>query len=333
MINSQFYFMIDTFNKINQEIIAAGKVLIITHQGPDGDALGSALSLLMYLKALNKQAMILATGELAEYYLFLPHSGEVVSDPKIIKDNWDLIIFVDACNISYTGVEDKYLIGKRVVNIDHHQTNNYYGDIQAINSLASSTCEIVYQFFIANNILIDRRIATCLLTGILTDTGGFTNSATTLASMTIASELIKKGAKIHQTFNYIVKNKSINGLKLWGVVLSRLKVNEKYNLAYTYIKEDDYRQFNVSEEETDGLINFLNATAGVLAVMLVKINSTGTRISMRTTRNDVDVSHLASLFGGGGHKKAAGFTIPWVVQEQGGELFVLDEKIGYDNIR
>lgn len=316
--------MKEIFKAIDQEIKAAEKILIITHQDPDGDALGSALSLLIYLKGLNKPANIFATGRVSDYYRFLPYSDEISSDPQIITANWDLLIFVDVAAISYAQVETKYLSGKKIINLDHHFSNNHYGDIQAIDSRVSSTCELLYRFFSGCDIAINRLMAVCLLTGILTDTGGFTNSATTTASMNIASALIKRGAKIHQTMSYLVKNKSLNGLRLWGLVLSRLKINERYNLAYTYIKEEDYQKYQISEAETDGLINFLNVMAGVAAVLLIRLNNDGVKISLRTTQNNIDVSKIAALFDGGGHQKAAGFSVPWRLIEINGYLELLD---------
>ena len=193
--------------------------------------------------------------------------------------------------------------------MDHHFSNHRFGNINCVDDLASSTCEIVYKFLKSINFNIDKNTATCLLCGILNDTSVFSNGATTIDSMNISSHLVSKGARIHKINDKVVKNKSINGLRLWGEVLSRLKNDDEFKIAHTYIKEEEYQKYQINEEELDGLIDFLNIICDANIYALFRINENHTTVSMRTTRDDIDVSRIAQINGGGGHKKAAGFTI------------------------
>jgi len=109
---------------------------------------------------------------------------------------------------------------------------------------------------------------------------------------------------------------------LWGLVMSRLKFNQRYNLVYTYVKDQDFRDYNISEEEADGLTDFFNVIDGVDLVVFLRLRQGETKVSLRTTKNNIDVSRLAQLFGGGGHKKASGFTVPWQITEKDGKLVI-----------
>ena len=199
-----------------------------------------------------------------------------------------------------------------IVNIDHHATNNNYGDINIVIPKASSTSEIVYLIFKTLKYKINPNIATCLLTGILTDTNNFTNGGTTQQSIESASELLKIGANINQILNANVFNKTIDILKLWGEVLKRIAYNKELNMVITAVFAEDIKKFNLENEEaTEGISNYLNNLSKEIKCSLVlKDNGLGkVRGSLRTTREDVDVSKIALLLGGGGHKKAAGFEV------------------------
>ncbi|MFA5048079.1 MAG: DHH family phosphoesterase [Patescibacteria group bacterium] len=314
--------MNNTFDEINGLFLRSQSFLLIAHQNPDGDACGSILGLLFYLKSLGKKVSVFVADKPPAYFSFLPGFEEVNSEPQVFYETWDVVVFLDSADISNTRVDMSFIRTQALVNIDHHFTNPSYGQLNFVDVRASSTCEIIYKFLKHVGFALDRRIATCLLAGIFNDTGGFSNAATNIDSIVIASDLIKHGVKIHQLFNYIANNKSIDGLRLWGVVLSRLKINKEFNIAYTYIKDEDFKLYRVSEAEFDGLANFLNVIAQVNFSMVVKIKADGTKVSLRTTRDDVDVSQIAGLFGGGGHKKAAGFSLAYKVEERDGQLVI-----------
>jgi len=314
--------MKDIFLKINEAILGANDILIATHEKPDGDACGSALALALYLQSLGKNFQIYANDKAPDFLFFLPLIDQMTASTGVFNKKWDLVICVDVAATGHAHLPDDFVAGSTIINLDHHATNNNYGHLAVVDAGASSTAEIVFDFFKAINHPIDRKSSSCLLTGILTDTGGFSHPNTTIRTMAIASELMKKGTKIHQIFNHVVHNKSLGGLRLWGMVLSRIQTNQKLDLAYTYVTADDLINYQVPEEETDGLVNFLNVISDYSVVILFKVDRGFTKASIRTKRDDIDVSRLAMAFGGGGHQKAAGFSLPWRLEEVNGKLVV-----------
>lgn len=303
-------------NEIELKIKNSHNILIISHRRPDSDAIGSSLAIFFYLKSIGKNPTFFNVGPIPSYLDFLPDIESVCCDEKILDHKFDLVITLDLASLDHSNINDKLFKNNYVINIDHHISNNLFGDINLIDSQASSTCEIVYKFLIEVKSEITRNIATCLLCGILGDTGSFSNSATNANSIIIASQLIGKGAKIHKIDDQFNKNKSINGLRLWGKVLSRIRSNDNGEIAYTYIKEEEYKEYQIEEEELDGLTNFLNVIYDTKFVALFRISPNFTRVGLRTIRNDIDLSAIAKINGGGGHKKAAGFTLPHTLDEK-----------------
>ncbi|MBI5766078.1 DHH family phosphoesterase [Candidatus Falkowbacteria bacterium] len=311
------------FEEARQKILAVNNILLITHKKPDGDACGSMLALLTYLRGQGKDVSAFIADPPPSYFSFLPDYEEIKNDTALLDKKWDTIVFVDTADFKIAGVAEELLRRCPVINIDHHQTNTKYGHINIIDETVSSTCELIYRFFKYINFEIDRNIATCLLSGLLTDTGGLVNAATSFKAMAISSDLLMKGAKINKIAENIFKNKSLDGLKMWCLELSRLKFNKRFNLAYTYIKESDLMEYNIKAEEIDGLANFLNVLSNVSAVLVLKISNHEIEGSLRTTKDNINVSRLANIFGGGGHKKAAGFTISGTIKEVNGKLLAI----------
>ncbi len=309
--------MIGTAKQINYEIAQAKKILLIPHKNPDGDTLGAISALVEYLTSRGLEPEIFCDTEIQSKYYFLPHLPLIKNDPLIFTDKEiDLIIVVDTGDLSHAGV-DQYLKDHpaKIINIDHHHTNPHYGHLNLVDSRASSTTEIIYNFFRYNNIPITHLIATSLLTGLISDTENFTNGATTPNAMSVASELVRYGANYKMINNWLLKNKSLNILRLWGVALSRLKKHEEMDLVYTYLLQEDFQKHEVEETESDGIANFLNKLDGAKISLIMK-ETADKKIkgSFRTTFNDMDVSALAKTLGGGGHKKASGFTYDGNVQ-------------------
>lgn len=302
--------MIGTAKQINYEIAQAKKILIIPHRNPDGDALGTVSALSEYLISRDIEPEIFCATEIQNKYFFLPHLHLIKSDPLIFTDKEvDLIIVVDTGDLTHAGV-DVYLKNHpaKIINIDHHHTNQKYGYLNMVIPTASSATQVVYDLFRYNNIPINHKIATCLLTGLISDTENFTNGATTSLAMSVASELVRYGANYKLINNWLLKNKTLNILKLWGVALSRLEKHLELDLVYTYILQEDFKKYDVEESETDGIANFLNKLDGAKISLIMKETvDNKTKGSFRTTFNDTDVSALAKQLGGGGHKKASGF--------------------------
>lgn len=309
------------FEIILKKLKLAERILIISHQKPDGDACGASLALFHFLKDLGKTATVFMADQPPAYFDFLPQIDNITSQREILKEKWDLAVVLDSGDWTHTKVDPIELNGSLIINIDHHFSNHNFGDINCVDSLASSTCEIIYKFLIVVQAEISKNIATCLLCGILNDTGVFSNAATTVDSMKIASNLLSQSLKIHQINDQVIKNKTLNGLRLWGDVLSRLQIDDNSKIALTYVKETEYDQYQIKEAELDGLINFLNVITEVSLTAFFRINSHETKVSLRTPQEAIDVSKIAKFYGGGGHKKAAGFTLPYALDERNCDFF------------
>ncbi|NCO05255.1 MAG: hypothetical protein GW939_03880 [Candidatus Magasanikbacteria bacterium] len=290
------------------------RILLVPHKNPDGDALGSVASFMQFLRSIEKPHTAFCSSPISDRLNYLPHLEYITNDKRIWDDpSYDLVIVFDSGDLRYAGIADdiaKHRSRLKIINIDHHPTNELFGDLNLVNTSASSTTEILYHFFKYNDITITSEIATCLLTGLITDTDNFTNAATSITSFSISSDLISHGGNLNLIRGWVFQDKSIKALKLWGTVLSRLKKHEDLDIVYTYITQDDLQEHNVNESEAEGLANFLNTIGdGKAGLILKELPDGKTKGSFRTTHDNVDVGAMSMLFGGGGHKKAAGFTI------------------------
>lgn len=298
--------------------MAATKIMIIPHQHPDGDCLGSASALKEYLDTIDKDAVIFCATPAHPKYHFLPQVKSIATDPAHFDDSAiDTIVVFDSGDLRYAGVSDHLREHRAtIINIDHHPTNEKYGAINLVVPHASSTAEIVYNFFRHNQITISAKIATALLTGIITDTDNFTNGATSASALLCAGELLRAGGNLGRINRLLQKNKSLSVLRLWGVALSRLAKDEKSDITHTYLTQQDFIALQANDSEADGIANFLNNLDGAKTTLMLRETADGkTKGSLRTTLDDIDVSAIAKRLGGGGHKKAAGFTTDAAITE------------------
>jgi phosphoesterase RecJ-like protein len=301
------------FKTLKEKIDGAERIIIVMHQRPDGDALGSALALSEYLNHLQKVHDVFCIHPAPEHYQFLPNVQSIKTDASLISEgNHDVIICLDSGDLRYAGIDEH--VSKRsapytMINFDHHATNAQYGHINIVDDTASSTSELLYHFLSHHNHPITNDVATCILTGIITDTGGFSNLATTSISLDVASKLLALGARIWDIQNFTAKNKPISALKAWGIALSRLEKHSN-GVVTTVLTQQDIKDTSASPESIEGIANFLNSVEDARAIFVIREEEDGNiKVSMRSTHEDVDVSRLARHFGGGGHKKAAGFTV------------------------
>lgn len=305
----------ETKKRILQEIKAAKKALLIAHQKPDGDAAGAALAMAHFLEDCGKEFAIFSKHELNPNLHFLPKAEHWQTDHRIItKADYDLLIVLDSGDMKHAGIaEHVNLLNHQytIINIDHHPTNTCFGHHNLINPDASSTCEIIYDLLRSAKAL-HKKIATCLLTGIVTDTNGFSNLATTPYSIEIAGQLLLHGASLKNITLRTLQHRPINTLKLWGRALQRLTKDGKTGMILTAITQQDLIECHADNSATEGVANFLNsldeAKKNTIAV-LSQADPGKIKVSLRTTSPLLDVSKFAKLMGGGGHKKAAGFTI------------------------
>lgn len=301
-----------TSQAISQQIDRAHKVLLVSHRNPDGDTLGSNLAMYNYLTSLGKDVTSFCVDKVPQYLQFLPDSHNMTDDHRIFTKTYDTVIALDSSTIELTGaaylleaIPSKYTF----INIDHHLSNPGYGDISLVLPQTSSTAELLHSLFIDWGITWNENIATNLACGVITDTGGLKNPATSYQSLSTTSDLVDKGANIHKIMNTTLRQTSINKLKLWGRALERLTKVEKYNLVYTFVTLRDLEECQVNEEASEGMSNFLHVLKeGEIIMVLREIDENTIKGSLRTS-GETDLTKIAGLFGGGGHKKAAGFSL------------------------
>lgn len=294
-------------------------ILIISHRNPDGDTLGSAAAMAFYLESLGKQASIFCIHAIPELLAFINFEKFVLKEELNLK-KFDLIITVDCSDLPQTGIPEKIETIKNlipVINIDHHSTNPNYGDLNIVDPRASATAEIIYNLFKKLNINLSKEITTSLMTGILTDTTYFSNAATTEKAVAAAADLLSQGANLRQVIQNTWCKHSPESLKLWGKVLSELQYNPEHKIVTAIVPPDDSMD---KSELFEGLANFLTSIYEADIILVLRQDKDNMiKCSMRTTKNNINVAKLAQKFGGGGHPKAAGFSLPGeIVQTDSG---------------
>lgn len=306
--------------KIITTLLAAQQVVIVSHRKPDGDTIGAALALAHYLEQNRIAYTCFCLDRPAPYFNFLPKADRIGPHSTVWQDpTVDVVVTVDAGDLTYAGIADHLTTlpsPYTLINIDHHVTNPGYGDINLVVSDASSTCEIIYHVLDSVR-AVDRVIANCLLAGLITDTGSFSNLATTATAVAVAAKLLARGANLHQINTHALHHRPYTTLKLWGRALERLHEDPTTGMIVTVLTLDDITECAVDDEAVSGISNFLNGLeqAADKAVLVLTQSTPGTiKGSLRTTNPLLDVSTFAKLYGGGGHTKAAGFTIPGTLQ-------------------
>lgn len=272
-----------------------------------------------WLRDQGREAYAFCVDAPSSAYSYFPRIRDVQTNPETFQDDAvDLICVFDAGDLQYAGIEGYVAaMPKRpfIANFDHHVTNTNFGDANLVVTDASSTAEVVHVFFVANEVEVTKSMATCLMTGLLTDTSNFSNPATTVKSLEIASELLLKGVSIRDITRRLMRNKPVDALKLWGLALERLRWDEGKKIATTAIFHKDLDDHPVDDEHIEGLSNFLNRILKADVVLVLKETRDGMVKGSYRSAADVDVAELAKVYGGGGHKKAAGFTVPGTIGE------------------
>lgn len=298
-----------------KKIRSAKNILLAIHNNPDGDACSSICALIDLLESLDIPYKAFCFDRPPEQYGFLPHIEKISSDMDgLDMDGFDLFITLDCGQLSRTKLEDK--IEKRreklfVIEFDHHPKVHDYADIEIRKMNASSTAEIIYDFFHANKIKMNKERASCILTGILTDTGNLLYDSTSDDTVKIASKMMLFGAKYPAILEKTWRNKSLAAMKIWGLAMSSLAINKKYDFAYTVISRKEIADSGATEEELEGISGFISNLKGVKGLMILRESEDGCiKGNLRSNYPNMDISKLAARLGGGGHPKASGFTIP-----------------------
>lgn len=303
-----------SFNKLKKLLEEKGRFLLVCHVEPDGDAVGSMLAMAENLEARGKKVELICHDRLPAIFSYLAGIEKVKTEIEYI--DFDAIILLDCGDFKRTGlVKDITELKKQgipIVNIDHHPKNDLWKivDINYANDSASSASELVYNILVGLNYSINPSVATALLTGIFYDTGGFRHPNTTQQVLDIAADLLKRGAKLRKISDNIANSKSVSVFRLWGIALSRLRFNSALKMSISALTQADLEGCGASEDDISGLVNLLgSAPESRAALLLYETKDAKIKGSLRSDRDDIDLAKLAQALGGGGHKKASGFTI------------------------
>ena len=303
-----------SLNEICRSIKKYNNFLITAHISPEGDALGSQLGFYNLIKKLGKQATIISDDQLPSGYDFLPGIKcirRLGKEFKYIK--FDCLVVLDCADLKRTGRVYKLKPNNQpVLNIDHHISNKIFGDINWVDAQASSCSEMIYKLHKRLRLSMDKDTALVLYTGIMTDTGSFRYSNTSSFTFKAAAELLKFGVNVAGVYRYTCENIPLQEVKLLLKFLSKIKFFGQGRIATFQIDPELYRGKKTGIDLADHVLSFGRAIKGVEVVVLFKNNlslKSQVRVNLRS-QGRVDVNKIAAFFGGGGHKTAAGCTIP-----------------------
>jgi bifunctional oligoribonuclease and PAP phosphatase NrnA len=290
-------------------IAQSERILITTHERTDGDDLGTALALYNHLSRTGKQVAVSIVGGVPKQLRFLPGSEAVTED--LPHTNFDLLIVSGCSQLARIGNEAIINLNVPIINFDHHRDNTDYATVNVVDPVKSSVAELVFDFFQINKWPITSQIATCLLTGIFTDTGSFMHSNTESSTFQAASELMRKGALLNTVAKHTFQGKDINALHAWGRALENTYFDEKNKIIYSIITDQDIKELgNIPPSTFEGLVETLNKVPDAKMAVFLKQDGGIIKGSLRSeTYKGVNVNKIAKLFGGGGHALASGFSL------------------------
>lgn len=299
------------FQQAKELIDSSTNILLTMHERMDGDDGGAVLAMKHGLEKLGKQTTQAIKRGVPPQLAFLP-GAETISD-DINHQNFDLLITFGCATLDRTGSENIQSLNCPIINIDHHPDNAFFGNINVVDQSKSSVAELVYDFFRFHGWPISKEVATCLLTGIITDTGSFRHSNTQSSTLQAAAELMKRGALTDKIIKHTFKNKNPLVLKAWGVALENSYYDDERKIIYSVMTTEDLQRLGqLPQAAFDGLVETLNAMPDAKFAMFLRQDGDIIKGSLRSgdeAPKNVDVSKIAQLFGGGGHKQAAGFSL------------------------
>ncbi|ALM09999.1 MAG TPA: hypothetical protein DEB30_03070 [Candidatus Peribacter riflensis] len=308
-------------------LAGAKRILCICHRNPDGDAAGALLGSGLLFESLwsQKSVSFHCIDGLPAMLSFLPAAARIQEAPQTRAG--DILVFFDCAEPKLT---DMHLTHPHLFDgttpsivIDHHPGNTRFGSLNIVDPSAASSCEMVVDIADHLGWELTGDIATCLLTGVYTDTGGLLHSNTTPAVYRTVARLLRAGARRQQVVQAVFRTAQVSTLRLWGRVLENIEITEEGG-AISAIRESDFRATGADYSELTGAIDYVNAVPGMRFSMVLSERGGAVKGSLRTLRDDVDVAAMAETFSGGGHRRAAGFSVPgalrpevrWKVVEQ-----------------
>ncbi len=290
------------------------KFLLITHERPDGDAVGSLAAMQQVLEALGKDAQAFLTADefpLPYEYRFIRLEGLVTEPPADLEDR--VMVFLDCGNLDRTPASALRHAGRCIVNVDHHHDNTRFGTVNLVNPTASCTAEMVWDLMKGLGVTATQPIAEALYVGVVTDTGRFMYENTGVGAHEMAADLIRGGIDAHGIYRRLYEGIPQGKLELLARGLSAVERYDGGLLTVTHLTREDYRSTGADESYSEGVVDHLRSVEGTAVAGLVRdlpVNGSARKrkVSLRATDDRVDVSVIARAQGGGGHRRAAGFS-------------------------
>jgi phosphoesterase RecJ-like protein len=288
----------------------AGRIAVLAHEHPDGDAIGSALGLAHVLRAQGKLCWVACADPVPDHLAFLP--GVETVQRTLDDEAFDLVVALDVGELSRYGAlyaqHRAFLDGATIINLDHHVTSAGCGQVSIIDVASAATAELLTLLFMQLGVPLLREAAVCLLTGIITDTRSFEFSATTARTLEAAAHLLRAGAVPAEIIKPIYRTNPLAKARLWGQVLSAIQSSADGRLIWSVVSQEALRTSGATADLDDGLPSYLIDIQGARIALLFKEHASGEpRVSVRTV-HPYDAAAIAAHFGGGGHVRAAGFT-------------------------
>ncbi|MEX1112331.1 MAG: bifunctional oligoribonuclease/PAP phosphatase NrnA [Candidatus Andersenbacteria bacterium] len=295
---------------IDDAVRSASTIMVAAHARPDGDALGSVLSLYHCLRELGKDVTVYIPDPAPDFFAFLP-GLTAITHTKPDTSAFDLLIITDCTSAARANLTEEIAAHPNSINIDHHHGNAQEGTINVVVPEAAATTYILFELFQSLNWPITKDVATSLLTGIFTDTGSFMHDSVTPELLEIAAILMNKGARLSHIAHETYQKKELPGLKIWGRVLSGITIDSKIGAAVSIVTQQDLEECKATLDDLEGVVSMINTLPDTkFAMLLVQMEPGMIKGSLRSEpHKGVDVSKLAKKLGGGGHKLASGFEI------------------------
>ncbi len=301
-----------TLDEILKEMKDAEKIVILTHESPDGDAIGSSLAVKLMLEELGKSADVIIP-EYSRLFNFLPAIDQVKEKSDI--KNYDLAISVDCTGVKRLAGKEYFENAKRTIVIDHHGSNNMFGDLNYVNPVSPACCEILAGMFEYFKIDITKKIGTCIMTGIITDTGGFRHSGINPETFEFTAELIRKGVNIPDIYKRTLRTVTKANFLLTKKVMDRMEILEDGKVTFTYITLQDEEEVGAEPGDHEGLVEIGRDIEGVEVSIFIRQKEENLYKASLRSGNVVNVSDVCLMFGGGGHQRAAGANVQGNVEQ------------------
>ena len=301
-----------TLDNILEEIKKAESIVILPHENPDGDAVGSSIAMYLGLKEIGKTPDIIIP-EFPRAFENLPGIENIKKESDI--ENYDLAIALDTASIKMLNGYSKYFEdAKTKIVIDHHSSNTMFGDYNYVDQDSPACAQLLLVLFNYFNIEVSKEIGTAILAGIITDTGGFRYDGVTAETFELVAALCKKGVKVSKVYQKVFASTSKSKFFLHRIALDRLELLDNEKIAFTYITKNDENSVGAENGDYDGIVEQGRDIEGVEISIFLRETEKGIKASLRS-KDYVNVSELCRIFGGGGHIRAAGCTIPGTIEQ------------------